>query len=247
MQLLRRDCASSDVVYAATCNTKLPLVAAGLAAGGVAAGALRPSSNASARAPSSVRVSGLAAGLGSGLGSAWRQAWGPAGTAAPRPTSPAWCRRAALAAGPSSRAAAPRPPAAALGWFPWDPPARRSRAPGPRLRGRHGRRDLRLAYLGLERRVAFRHLDGDVVRNRNRLGIEHHGQHDDGRQDQRARACQPAPRTAAQLRRLHFAGHGRPFEDCAWSAGSLRLKTHGREFLAAPFGGRRGGLPPPCR
>ena len=57
------------MVYAATCNTKLPLVAAGFAAGGVAAGALRPSSNASARAPSSVRVSGLAAGLGSGLGS----------------------------------------------------------------------------------------------------------------------------------------------------------------------------------
>ena len=84
------------------------------------------------------------------------------------------------------------------------------------LRGRHGRRDLRLAYLGLERRVAFRHLDGDIVRNRNRLGIEHHGQHDDGRQDQRDRACQPAPRTAAQLRRLHFAGHGRPF-------GGLRL------------------------
>ena len=52
------------------------------------------------------------------------------------------------------------------------------------------------------------------------------------------------PRNSAACTSLGTAAR---LEDCAWSAGSLRLKTHGREFLAAPFGGRRGGLPPPCR
>ena len=204
------------MVYAATCNTKLPLVAAGFAAGGVAAGALRPSSNASARAPSSVRVSGLAAGLGSGLGSGLAAGLGSGldGCAAADVVGvvPAGgtCGWAVITGGGTETTGG------GVGMVPWDPPRGGAGRLARALRGRHGRRDLRLAYLGLERRVAFRHLDGDIVRNRNRLGIEHHGQHDDGRQDQRDRACQPAPRTAAQLRRLHFAGHGRPF-------GGLRL------------------------